>query len=1022
MEETKRESEKFVLARMSCVEEKRAAGRRKKNNNNSSSGGGGGGVSAAVPRENWSPILAGESPSLEHGKQRGMGTGTGPDWAGEQPSLTAHHPAQDCCLLCHHERKDWGTQPNGIADLKTLAHAVPTLAHTLLEHMPLWICQTCQRRVEEEEQRSILEQTLMIGQSECQAHKREAPGESTRAVTEGDGVSGYHRSPTEKCHHSAIHCCHQMHRHSLGPSNPHPHQLQLLPCTATSNDTYTKESSRASSDCSRLPSCVSIKASPVQCKNMSRRPTLPGGELHCSEDHRYSVLAAPPNSPTGMTSNPLLPTQKSPSQITNEPVTSIHQHQYGHVTATSLCSVPHSTASTNSNRRQPVTAGLPHVLPHVSKTSTTVTSTSVSSDMSMSKAAAALPGGLVTPVLPGASSPAPSCLSPFPNNAVAAPGCTSHYNGACSIVATPSSAAPSNGICRDQSCKTHLCTNEASYTLAQAHNAEESLEEDDSCSEHSSCTSHSANQKEGKYCDCCYCEFFGHGPPPAAPTSRNYTEIREKLRTRLTKRKEELPQKLNHGSIREPPVDERNVEDLLHFINSSEPKPANSAKAAKRARHKQKKQEKARSEACDQRPEKPCPSRLHIQDIEKVSLLNQHIQGDIEEKVLIFNQHIQEDIEEKVSKLNQHIQDDIEETLNQQELWHQVKLQQVSSILTSRLEQLKDRIRDSIKANFSLCDLPLDKNDFPEIFSVEKDLLYDSNGSMDKEELAIIDHQKRNLNLSMMTQGTVQNHLLNGNRHTFTPIQEHNELPIFETQSGRKSNKNCLLLSKAADHSKLLLEDTSAFRLQVPSAESRVKQQIVRSGKQAKQPKQHTSEDNMGKPAVLRKDHEQTVAPKAEGSKQHTCSSFTKQKSNQAHDSKSPESQARSATDKCADPRPGKWKGVYSEAAENRKGNIKNPSYAKVEVSDTRGVQGEQHGPDSSQPRGKNQKNKKKKNDKPNTSVMMRTDEAGGQGGARISSATQRPKHSDDVFLPKDLDLESVEMDETDREVEHFKR
>ena len=32
----------------------------------------------------------------------------------------------------------------------------------------------------------------------------------------------------------------------------------------------------------------------------------------------------------------------------------------------------------------------------------------------------------------------------------------------------------------------------------------------DSCSEQSSTTSNS-NPKEGKYCDCCYCEFFGHG-------------------------------------------------------------------------------------------------------------------------------------------------------------------------------------------------------------------------------------------------------------------------------------------------------------------------------------------------------------------------------------------------------------------------------------------------------------------------------------------------------------------------------
>lgn len=44
----------------------------------------------------------------------------------------------------------------------------------------------------------------------------------------------------------------------------------------------------------------------------------------------------------------------------------------------------------------------------------------------------------------------------------------------------------------------------------QQDDGDESADED-SCSEHSSSTSTSTNQKEGKYCDCCYCEFFGHG-------------------------------------------------------------------------------------------------------------------------------------------------------------------------------------------------------------------------------------------------------------------------------------------------------------------------------------------------------------------------------------------------------------------------------------------------------------------------------------------------------------------------------
>ena len=41
------------------------------------------------------------------------------------------------------------------------------------------------------------------------------------------------------------------------------------------------------------------------------------------------------------------------------------------------------------------------------------------------------------------------------------------------------------------------------------HNDENCDSNDDSCSEQSSSTS-TSNQKDGKYCDCCYCEFFGH--------------------------------------------------------------------------------------------------------------------------------------------------------------------------------------------------------------------------------------------------------------------------------------------------------------------------------------------------------------------------------------------------------------------------------------------------------------------------------------------------------------------------------
>ena len=54
----------------------------------------------------------------------------------------------------------------------------------------------------------------------------------------------------------------------------------------------------------------------------------------------------------------------------------------------------------------------------------------------------------------------------------------------------------SSTVCTDPECLVHQEENEDSV--------------DDSCSEQSSSTS-ASNQKEGKYCDCCYCEFFGHG-------------------------------------------------------------------------------------------------------------------------------------------------------------------------------------------------------------------------------------------------------------------------------------------------------------------------------------------------------------------------------------------------------------------------------------------------------------------------------------------------------------------------------
>ncbi|XP_048371600.1 protein FAM193A isoform X2 [Sphaerodactylus townsendi] len=177
--------------------------------------------------------------------------------------------------------------------------------------------------------------------------------------------------------------------------------------------------------------------------------------------------------------------------------------------------------------------------------------------------------------------------------------------------------------CSDPECEGHHCEDSGVYDHQQ-YDGEDSQDED-SCSEHSSSTSTSTNQKEGKYCDCCYCEFFGHGGPPAAPTSRNYAEMREKLRLRLTKRKEEQPKKSELISDRESVVDHRKVEDLLQFINSPETKPVKSTRAAKRARHKQKKiKEKAppETEAAGVQEEPPQQQEGQEHEDEEAQLKN----------------------------------------------------------------------------------------------------------------------------------------------------------------------------------------------------------------------------------------------------------------------------------------------------------------------------------------------------------------------------------------------------------------
>lgn len=86
--------------------------------------------------------------------------------------------------------------------------------------------------------------------------------------------------------------------------------------------------------------------------------------------------------------------------------------------------------------------------------------------------------------------------------------------------------------------------------------------------------------------------------------------------------------------------------------------------------------------------------------------------------------------------------------------WPQLELERVNSFLSSRLQEIKNTIKDSIRASFSVYDLNLDVNDFPKKAAVleQKNLLSHLNGSSELQEI--------DLDLSPLSLGAPHNHTL----------------------------------------------------------------------------------------------------------------------------------------------------------------------------------------------------------------------------------------------------------------------
>lgn len=99
---------------------------------------------------------------------------------------TANQSVQTCCLLCHRERKDWGgPSHNGLVSPgeRLPPDFVPTLVQNLLGEMPLWICQSCRKSVEEEERRAVQEQALAVSSCGAGVGKARAVAPRTAVLT-----------------------------------------------------------------------------------------------------------------------------------------------------------------------------------------------------------------------------------------------------------------------------------------------------------------------------------------------------------------------------------------------------------------------------------------------------------------------------------------------------------------------------------------------------------------------------------------------------------------------------------------------------------------------------------------------------------------------------------------------------------------------------------------------------------------------------------------------------------------------
>uniref|UniRef100_G3T4P2 Family with sequence similarity 193 member B n=1 Tax=Loxodonta africana TaxID=9785 RepID=G3T4P2_LOXAF len=697
---------------------------------------------------------------------------------------TTSQSVQTCCLLCHRERKGWeeGPSQNGLVlqGEKLPPDFMPKLVKNLLGEMPLWVCQSCRKSMEEDERQTGQEHAVAISLSHTSCKSQSCGGDS-RHGNSGDWDPSSFLSA-----------------HKLSGLWNSPHSSGAMPGSS-----------------------------------LGSPPAIPGETFPISEHHRHSDLTdltVPPNSPTGHHPQPASLIPSHPESFGSPP----HPHL--------LPTTPAAPFLAQASECPVTTAAAPHT-----------------------------PGTCQSPHLPSTSMPLLKMPPPFPGSSYP---CSGHCSGHCSVplLPPPSSQQLPSTHSRDSGCKGHKFTHSGlACQLPQPCEADEGLgEEEDSSSERSSCTSSSTHQRDGKFCDCCYCEFFGH--------------------------------------------------------NAEKEKAQLAAEAVKQAHH---------SVSGSQEPR---PARERLLE------------------------------------------------------WPGRELDRVNSFLSSRLQEIKNTVKDSIRASFSVCELSMDSNGYAKDGAAEPEPQSQppSNLNGSSEQRPDI-----NLDLSPLTLGSSRNHTLQDpgepappwaevrGPHPWTEVRGPPPGIVPENGLVRRLNTvpnlSRVIWVKTPKPANPSSEDPSPK--EVPSCKQELPEPVASGGK----PRKGKRQGNQAKKSE--------ASPCLQPAANLEAPSAKVQTPRFKLPGKAPEPPKLG---NCVEAGEGSWAGIPK--AEKQKGSSwRNwPGEAKARPPEQESVQPPGPARPQSLPQGK--------------------------GRSRRSRNKQEKSASslDDVFLPKDMD--GVEMDETDREVEYFKR